>query len=173
MLQDPRVGDFNLRMFLALTQVGRSAASPNRRTDSVTRVESSLATARDAVEMDCEASGSRRDIPSGACSSSCSLSRSCAKCNGPIPRPHRARLPPTHHPPQADGYNPLTVNGAVFVLDAEGRKSVAAKAATGNDTAVLEAMLRGPQRPGSLLKKITDKQFTLAVEKDEFIDLGA
>ena len=59
------------------------------------------------------------------------------------------------------------------MLDAEGRKSVAAKAATGNDTAVLEALLRGPQRPGSLLKKITDKQFTLAVEKDEFIDLGA
>ena len=71
---------------------------------------------------------------------------------------------------QADGYNPLTVNGAVFVLKEHERKQVAAQAAAANASEI-EEMLVGQLRPGTLFKRLKAKGVELAVSKDEFVDL--
>ena len=67
---------------------------------------------------------------------------------------------------QADGYNPLLVEGSRFTVPAEHRASVLALV---DQPEKLEPVLSQPFTPGSLLRTITDRQITLTVPAEAFI----
>jgi hypothetical protein len=67
---------------------------------------------------------------------------------------------------QADGYNPLVVNGSRFTLPAEKRAPILALAEQPDR---LEPILAQPFTPGQLLKAIADRQIRLTVAPESFI----
>ena len=68
---------------------------------------------------------------------------------------------------QADGYNPLVVEGSRFTVPPE---MVAGLQRQTQDREELRGLLSKPFSPGSLLKGIIDKKIRLKVDQQEFLD---
>jgi hypothetical protein len=73
---------------------------------------------------------------------------------------------------QADGYNPLIIQGSTFTLAAAQRASILAQAAVpgGAPNSPLATILSCPFTPGKLLKFIVDHDVQLSVSPEEFLD---
>jgi hypothetical protein len=67
---------------------------------------------------------------------------------------------------QADGYNPLVVNGSQFTIAPENCNSVLALAEQSDE---LNSIFDQPFTPGQLLKTIVDRQIRLTVASEDFI----
>jgi hypothetical protein len=67
---------------------------------------------------------------------------------------------------QADGYNPLIVNGSQFMVPHAWRASILALV---NEPDKLEALLAKPFTPGQLLKTIADRRIGLSVPPEELV----
>ena len=68
---------------------------------------------------------------------------------------------------QADGHNPLVVNGARFTLAAEQRANVLALV---EQPERLQAILAQPFTPGSLLRAVSDHQIGLKIAPESFVE---
>ena len=75
---------------------------------------------------------------------------------------------------QADGYNPLVIQGSTFTLAADRRAavlSIAQAAVPGGDPdSRLPVILSQPFTPGKLLKFISDHDIQLTISPEEFLD---